>query len=356
MIDEPMDLSDQRSDQRQGNPIVVAGSVRGTGHDEEGGSCEDAYAYDTLQSGGIAFAVADGAGSASHAATGAKVSTECVVNALVDGARRRSGAHGKRKPLEKKTWKELLKWALFRARISLDLLARTWETDKSAFSATMLAGVLLEDGELVYAQVGDGGIVAKRPEVSDPKHSGQGSSSLVAVTEPQGKYANETIFLTSPEARELQQVGISKGPVESIAVFTDGLTHMALDLKSDGSPRDSFLGELMRSNARLVAQEGADKASAALRTYLSSSEIRNRTRDDVTLLTAIRHSEVSNSEFEEPGARGSAHVGSEGETGPSRSEPPSEESTDSAGESASWTDEILSRIGQAYYGSGQKGF
>ena len=380
MIDEPMDLSDQRSDQRPGSPIVVAGSVRGTGHDEEGGLCEDAFTYetfDTPQQSGVAFAVADGAGSASRAATGAEASTQSVVSALVEGATRQHG------PVDDDTWKKILEGALLRARTELVLLSWTLGVDTSAFAATMLAGALLEDGRLAYAQVGDGAIVAKRAdakrkvaarpedsrEESDGAHpprehptgeqsaeatSAKGtsaeatpaaghdedSSSLVVVTERQGKYANEMIPLSAPESRKHWQIGISEEPVAGVAAFTDGLTHMALDLKA-GEPRDSFLGELFRTNARLVAKEGVEKANAGLRAYLGSNEIQNRTRDDVTLLTAIRHSEVSNSEFEEPGTEDSAHVGSEEETGPSRSEPPSEESTDSPGESASWTAEIL---------------
>jgi hypothetical protein len=182
-----------------------------------------------------------------------------------------------------------------------------YQVDLSSLATTMLAGVLLRDGRLVYAQVGDGAIVARRENVSresteqhvategakptsSPRAStseARASSSLVALTEPQGEYVNESIFLTSSEAFDVMQIGVDEGPIHSVAAFTDGLTHMALDLKA-GEPRESFLGELLRSNARLAVQHGGEQAGAILGAYLRSETIRSRTRDDVTLLSAFR--------------------------------------------------------------------
>lgn len=388
MVEEPMELSDRHP----GSPIVVAGSVRGTGHDEEGASCEDAFAFEsfeTPQHAGVAFAVADGAGSASHAAIGAEVSTRKVVEGIVKGATRQQGQ------TENGTWEQILEWSFFRARVSLDLLSRTSGIDRSAFAATMLAGAFLEDGRLAYAQVGDGAIVARRAEPARPEDLGEQpleeqsneaaaaegtpaeetlaeetdapgreNGSLALVTKPQGKYANEMIPLSSSESREHWQIGVSEGPVEGVAAFTDGLSHMCLDLGA-GAPRDSFLGELFRINARVVAEDGIAKANAGLRTYLGSGEVQSRTRDDVTLLLALRPSGMRSLESKEPEVSepkepeppnsaepdappepdvgDGASPGSEAERTPSGKASSEEFSSEksSSEKSASWTDEIL---------------
>jgi len=243
----------------------------------------------------------------------------------------------------------------------------------------MLAGAFLEDGRLAYAQVGDGAIVAKRAEPAHTEDLGEQSieerstepaaaeqtpdegttsagredGSLTLVTEPQGKYANEMIPLSSSESREHWQIGVSEVPVEGVAAFTDGLSHMCLDL-SAGVPRDSFLGELFRTNSRLVAEDGIAKANAGLRAYLGSGEVQSRTRDDVTLLLALRPSglipsgskDLETSEPEEPEPSNSAEldVGDSANPGSEAGKTSSQESSSaksSSDESASWTDEIL---------------
>src|SRR4051812_22682401 len=58
---------------------VVGASAIGTRHTSTGGHCQDAHAYQHVGKGTLVVAVADGAGSATHAGIGATTTTAAAV-------------------------------------------------------------------------------------------------------------------------------------------------------------------------------------------------------------------------------------------------------------------------------------
>jgi hypothetical protein len=131
--------------------------------------------------------------------------------------------------------------------------------------------------ELVaVAQVGDGvAVVADHAMVP------------VALTLPaHGEYVNETTFLVSPGALEVAQVRVWHGAATGLAMLSDGLQRMALNLPS-GDPHAPFFSPLFSFAA---ATDDPAEAQRKLRGFLGSPRVVERTDDDVTLLLAARFS------------------------------------------------------------------
>ncbi len=88
-----------------------------------------------------------------------------------------------------------------------------------AYAATLILVGATAD-RLAVAQLGDGAVVA-----------GELPDRLFLVNRPQrGEYANETYFLTQEDALEQVQVSVWEKAVTSLAVMSDGLTRLAMQL------------------------------------------------------------------------------------------------------------------------------
>src|SRR5437660_1684991 len=61
---------------------VVGASVTGTSHLKRGRDCDDAHACRQLENGTIVLAAADGAGSATHSAEGARLAVQVALHAV----------------------------------------------------------------------------------------------------------------------------------------------------------------------------------------------------------------------------------------------------------------------------------
>ena len=136
--------------------------------------------------------------------------------------------------------------------------------------ATTLALVLATPDGLWAAQVGDGTVV-----VADP----DGSLTAIADGERE-EYLNETTFLTSKNWRDACTVEKADVPVESVALLTDGLGLLALDLSEGGKPHTPFFKPL------LGFARAEDACPVELERFLESERVATRTDDDVTLVLA----------------------------------------------------------------------
>jgi hypothetical protein len=247
---------------------VVAASTVGVRHAAAQEVCEDANAH--WQDGtGLVLVAADGAGEATRAADGARLAVRAARAEAV-------GLLGAGAP-DRDTAEQGLRQLLLEARRALGLAAAEAPAAGPAALAelaTTLTVVVAWPGLLGAVQVGDGAVVLRREN---------GGLELLLAPEPR-EYVNETTFLTSPAFPDTAQIVVGDvADVTGIAVMTDGLHRLALDLAA-GMPHPPFFDPLFA-----FARDGGGDPDGELGAFLASEAVCARTDDDKTLLLAIRH-------------------------------------------------------------------
>jgi hypothetical protein len=139
--------------------------------------------------------------------------------------------------------------------------------------ATTLTCTISADGFFTVGQIGDGSVVVKT-----------GQDELLAVTLPQrGEYANETFFLVQEDALEHLQIQVLHQPVQALAVLSDGLVRLALQLPAN-QPHGPFFKPLFSFAATSV---DAVAAQQQLEAFLDSERVSARTDDDKSIVLAV---------------------------------------------------------------------
>jgi hypothetical protein len=245
---------------------VVGASVQGTSHQAKDVPCQDAHTYDILPTGEVLIAVADGAGSAARSHEGAHL----AVTQAVAAARDHLSQHP---PADTAEWQHLMQQVFQHARqMLLDHAAAEEESGRS-FATTLMCAVLSHT-TLVVGQLGDGVVVGEQED-----------GTLVTIIQPQrGEYANETSFLTQVDALERVEIAVHTEPVQSLAVTTDGLLRLAVQLP-DHTPSPRFFQPLLEFVVEAADDEHARHELAA---FLDSDRVGKRTDDDKTLVLAVR--------------------------------------------------------------------
>jgi hypothetical protein len=244
----------------------LAASVPGASHVRSGLPCQDfSVVVELAGNGGLLLVCADGAGSARHADVGAE--TACC--ALADEVGRFTDAGGRIETLGKDTaalWLDGVRAAIQTRADAVNLPTRE-------FACTLVAA-LLEDASSAFLQIGDGAIVA----------ASAAASSEVVFWPEQGEYANTTYFVTGVDAHQRLRLEVRPTPVHDVALFTDGLQHIALRYETR-VPHQPFFEPMF---ARLRADDQWPGLGGALASFLGSEAISTRTDDDCTLLLACR--------------------------------------------------------------------
>jgi serine/threonine protein phosphatase PrpC len=245
---------------------VVGASVQGTSHQAKDVPCQDAHIYDILPTGEVLIAVADGAGSAARSQEGADLAVKQAVAAVRDHL-------SQQPPADTAQWQLLMQQVFQHARQTL--LEHAVEEDDSVRSfATTLMCAVLSHTTLVVGQLGDGVVVAEQED-----------GTLVTIIQPQrGEYANETSFLTQTDALDRVEVAVYTEAVQSLAVTTDGLLRLAVQLP-DHTPSPRFFQPLLEFVVEAADDEHARHELAA---FLDSERVGKRTDDDKTLVLAVR--------------------------------------------------------------------
>ena len=238
---------------------VLGASVEGSGHRRDNTGCQDAHSWVLIEPDILIAAVADGAGSVPLAALGSRTAADFAVQYL--GWRLSEDSDCDRL--------DVLDDTVEATRRRLERAAGKVGHDLQDLATTLSLVVATPEGAYA-AQVGDGAVVAGRPD---------GSFVTLAVAE-QSEYLNETTFLTSKHwATELVTDSVD-GPVESIGLLTDGLGLLALDHTDGGRPHAPFFTPLV-GFVRKGSAETQD-----LEKFLGSERVGTRTDDDVTLVLA----------------------------------------------------------------------
>jgi len=241
---------------------VTAASVPGSKR-AAGESGDDAHAW-TIEGGWLVAAVADGAGSARRSAEGATLAAAFFV--------------------------EHFAWALAEEpTVSADRLFDSFEATRIALErlcsraggslndfATTLCVAVASDTEVWAAQVGDGAVVLQTA----------GDFEALAST-TRGEFLNETTFLTSSSWRREASVERRSVTSPSLALLTDGLGLLALDLVS-GVPHAPFFEPLFAfcASTNDAIDRDTDEGAIGLERFLRSERVGSRTDDDLTLLIA----------------------------------------------------------------------
>ena len=245
--------------------VIHALSV-GTSHLNSGLACQDAADWRLLPSGLLAIALADGAGSAPEFETGANLA---VTEALIS----LENAAANDTPDDPNAWALAVQEAFLAARQALEAEAAAAGLPVQAFATTLISLVAAGDG-LVLGQIGDGVLVALTP-----------SGGLHTLTQPQrGQYVNETWFLTMPGALERAYFQVIELELAGLAVMSDGLSRLALQLPSY-APHAPFFIPLWSFTAQAQSGELANQELAA---FLGSERVCARTDDDKSLVIAVR--------------------------------------------------------------------
>ena len=243
---------------------VLGASVSGTSHQQNGQACQDAHGWRVSPHGILVAAVADGAGSTSLGGIGARVATDAAIEVACSSFTNLS-------KLEEQQGKELLLRALEAARRRVAEAASKQEHPLGDLASTLILAVA-GDSFVAAIHVGDGAVVVEDDQ-----------QQMIALTKPQrGEYANETNFLTSAEYLSCAQAVVWQGKPRGLALFSDGLQMLALDMQPC-QPHVAFFSPLFQF-VRAVTDEG--EGQQQLMSFLCSPRVTGRTDDDLTLLVA----------------------------------------------------------------------
>jgi len=243
---------------------VIGKSVVGTSHLKGQLPCQDYSDYIRCQVGGepvLVVGVSDGAGSAALSHIGSQE----VVGSLL-----RQAACFER-TITNINREDVQVW-FANALAHLKSVAELKKIEMKDLACTVLFAILGEQSA-VFAQIGDGAWIVET------------NGLFGAVTWPQnGEFANETTFITSPDALDSLQFEKFSKPLTAAAGFTDGIQTLALNLgaKSVHAP---FFEPMF---AALSQCDDETSLLSPLISFLTSERVNERTDDDKTLVLARR--------------------------------------------------------------------
>jgi hypothetical protein len=207
--------------------------------------------------------VADGAGSAERGGAGADLAVEVATELM-------HREYAKSEQLD--LCSELAGSCLGLVRERIGALAEHEGRVVRDYACTLL-GVVATPSQAMIMQLGDGGIVIDF-----------GAGLEVPVAPPVAEYVNMTHFVTDADASERLQILIREGLARRIAVFSDGLQRLALNVAAN-TPHDPFFLPFFQTLSS-VAVDQEDLLHEKLVGFLESQRVNERTDDDKTLALA----------------------------------------------------------------------
>lgn len=238
--------------------------VTGSEHLRTAIGCQDAAALRHLETGELLIALSDGAGSAQHPEVGARLAIDNALTYLASNEPPDAPA------------------LIAHVQAALRAEAARLEVPLAALSCTLLVAKVGPEHSF-FAQLGDGAIVTRAAA----------DAPLTLVFSPhKGEHANETRFVTAPDATTHVQTLTTPSPL-ALALLTDGLERQALDL-TNHTPFAPFFAPLFGALAELTPLDpllldaAEHELSTELAAFLASPRVAEATGDDVTLVLALR--------------------------------------------------------------------
>src|SRR5215218_8176112 len=209
---------------------ITSASVAGAYHLEQHLQGDDAHAWAETEGDGIVFAVADGVGSARHAAEGALMAVEIAINDLLFSKALRQATSG---PEALAFFPDIF----HRVASEISTFAgSTAEMSPESLASTLCIGVFTPNWTAA-AQIGDGAVIVRCAE----------SGELMLLLPPQrleyaGLVHSASIMRSDERLRSILS-SAHCGPVTGLAATTDGL--IDLSLSTDHSePHGPFFAPL----------------------------------------------------------------------------------------------------------------
>lgn len=241
---------------------IASASVSGTRHEKMGQPCQDDHFWKVINESILIVAVADGAGSALFGDMGSALAVQSAIETLYKLIAKSGVAPDNPH--------QFLIDAVESARTAIENKAQSEKMTPRDFATTLI--LLIATDEFVSAiQIGDGAVILKD------------NDGITALTKPSyGEFINETVFILSPEAMDSAQIKIKQSPVTHIAIITDGLQMLALQLP-DYTPFEAFFSPLFKFITEVKDEK---KAYEQLISFLRSPRVAERVDDDLTLFLA----------------------------------------------------------------------
>jgi hypothetical protein len=197
--------------------------------------------------------VSDGAGSAKHAHEGAAIACQTFLDLAVP----------------------IFSGSIEPPCLLASIQDKIPKAQHESHSCTFVGAVAGPKGALII-QIGDGACVVKLAT------SGEFS---IPIWPEETEFLNHTFFVTMADAEEHLRVYRLEEPIAEVALMTDGLQHLVLDLKTR-QPHQPFFNSVFE---RLSSEPEHDiKASWWLERTLASDPVTKRTDDDTSIVIARR--------------------------------------------------------------------
>jgi len=243
----------------------------GTSHVKSGLPCQDFALCMEMQSESgniLAAVVADGAGTASHAAAGARM--------VCTGFLRAASEHfGSGRSIDQIGDEEVLDW-LDAIRERVNAFARRAQVRPRECAST-LVGALAGPRSALVVHIGDGAAVVRE----------EGTADWIVPSWPfHGEYASTTIFVTDDP---MPAASIVPLPVrlDRVAVFSDGIERLVLD-HTKRTAHGPFFDRMSAPVAQSAFGGHDPSLSKPLRDYLDGKAVCDRTDDDKSLILGVR--------------------------------------------------------------------
>ena len=250
-------------------------SVVGRSHVASETPCQDASACEVLHLAGASTLfgiVSDGAGSAPLSQIGARFACEVIL----DEARAALASGGGVGALDQ----EFAQGSLERFQHALARVARRAGRPVRDFACTLLWAAV-DEQRASFAQVGDGAIV-----VSAAAFEGAWRGFDWVFWPQQGEYVNQTNFAHDARAFKSLQFEARAQRIEELAVFSDGLQGLVLDVRRRVAHQRFF--EPMFVAMRWAEPGRSEGLCRSMQRFLASPTIETRTDDDKSLILASR--------------------------------------------------------------------
>lgn len=245
---------------------IISASAIGTSHTQSGKTCEDTCLafteYLKLFGNTLFLFVSDGAGSAEFGGAGAEIAVERAAAFFSDKIRDPSLVLDRNLAIS----------CVSDIRKAIEQHANRNGRNCRDYACTFL-GAISTANESIIMQLGDGGIAID---------IGEGLS--IPITPMAGEYANMTNFVTDDNAIECLESRSYASMIKRVAIFSDGLQRIAMDLVQN-TPYIPFFSPFF-SALRSADEKQEEDLQNALIDFLNSARVNERTDDDKTLAVA----------------------------------------------------------------------
>jgi hypothetical protein len=243
----------------------------GTSHASSELDCQDfalCIELDSVAGKTLVAVVSDGAGTASHATSGAKMVCTTFLRVVAD--RLRSGW-----AIGSSCEEEVLAW-LDAVRDRIYTFSQTRGLQPRDCAATLVGMVICPQSSLLV-HVGDGAAALRL----------KGTSNWIVPSWPyHGEYASTTAFVTDDPMPAPQAI-VLPNRIDRMAIFSDGLERLVLDYAKKEAYQP-FFEAVMQPIIASRAKGWDHQLSKALESYLGSKQVCDRTDDDKSLILGVR--------------------------------------------------------------------